>query len=335
MRSACTYAAVIALAWVGCSSDDDTGSVLNAQGGAGGSSTETGMVTSSGGQGGTAGSTGTFGTGGQPPVGPEQFSELWYAVDQQLVHISIDAADPSTITFQSSAMEGGFELGQNAITMLDDGSILGARLSQADDQTYLYHIAAPPRDGSAVTPTQLGVMPDGIMLEGLYTDCDGRVYGMDTGVDDVSADGNRLLRFTGNVAGGDFAFVVVSDLGTADVADIDDMSPGISQNEITDNPGLAIDTGTLYAFDYETGSGSQVATGGSYGMHALGGSLFGDGTSRLYVLSSDAELFEVDPNNFVLSPVLGTGPTPPEGVAGWSGLAGPLTDCESGFTPPQ
>ena len=49
-------------------------------------------------------------------------------------------------------------------------------------------------------------MPDSIMIEGLYTDCEGRLYGMDSGVDDSSAEGNRLLRFTGNVTGGDFAF---------------------------------------------------------------------------------------------------------------------------------
>jgi len=156
---------------------------------------------------------------------------------------------------------------------------------------------------------------------------------MDTGSNDTNPDGNRLLRFTGDATTGDFAFVVVSDLATADVADIDDMSPGITANEITDNPGLAIDSGTIHAFDYETGVGTAVATGGSYGIHALGGALFDDGISRLYVLSVNAELFDIDPDTFALSAVLGTGPTPAAGHAGWSGLAGPLTDCETGFVP--
>jgi hypothetical protein len=178
-------------------------------------------------------------------------------------------------------------------------------------------------------------MPEGIMLEGLYTDCDGRVYGMDTGVDDSSAEGNRLLRFTGDVTAGDFTFVVVSDLATADVADIDDMSPGIDDNQITDNPGLAIDTGNIYAFNYETGSGTQVAQAGTFGIHALGGPLFSDAVSRLYVLNENAELFQIDPIDFSSSGVLGTGPTPAQGPPGWSALAGPLTNCETGFTPPK
>lgn len=60
-----------------------------------------------------------------------------------------------------------------------------------------------------------------------------------------------------------------------------------------------------------------------------------DDRPRLYVLNIDGELFEVDPDDFSASGVLGTGPTPVEGVRGWSGLAGPLSDCETGFTPPR
>ena len=81
------------------------------------------------------------------------------------------------------------------------------------------------------------------------------------------------------------------------VADIDDMGPGITGNEISDNPGLAIDTSNIYAFNYESGTGSQVGNGGTYGIHALGGPLFTDGTARLYVLSIDAELFRFDPGD--------------------------------------
>src|SRR6185436_14694002 len=107
------------------------------------------------------------------------------------------------------------------------------------------------------------------------------------------------LRFTGNVTAGDYTFVQVSDLGTADVADIDDMGPGInSDNKIVDNPGLAIDTGNIYAFDFETGKGNKVGQAGTFGIHALGGSLFGDKKSRLYVMNDDAELFELDPKTY-------------------------------------
>jgi len=263
--------------------------------------------------------------------GVPQFAELWYSADDHLVYIELDVSDGSVVGFTTSTIDGDLELGQNMITMLDDGSLVGGRLSKADNKTYFYHIPNPPRDGSNVAPVMLGVMPDDLMLEGLYTDCDGRLYGMDTGVDDSSSDGNRLLRFTGDFVGGDFTYVVVSDLATASVADIDDMGPAIVDNEIVDNPGLAIDTGQVYSFNFETGSGTAAGSGGTWGIHALGKELFTDNTARLYVFSSTAELFEMDPVNQTLSGVLGTGPATGEGNAGWSGLAGPLTDCDSGF----
>jgi hypothetical protein len=265
-----------------------------------------------------------------PPV--PQFTELWYSVDDLLVRIELDASNGQVVAFTPSTLGDGMEVGQNLITMLDDGSLLIGRLSRGEPQrTHFWHLADPPRDGGAVSPVSLGLMPDDLMLEGLYTDCDGRVYGMDTGADDSSAAGNRLLRFTGDVRTGDFSYVVVSDLATASVADIDDMGPAIVANEIVDNPGLAIDSGTVHAFDFETGSGTAVGTGGTWGIHALGRELFTDGQARLYLLSSTAELYQMDPVTHVLSPGLGTGPTPGEGAAGWSGLAGPLTACDSGF----
>ncbi len=270
------------------------------------------------------------------PPGPDpvtQFAELWYSSDNLLVYIEIDPADGSVVRMEGSEVTG-LERGQNCITMLADNSLLGARLAKEDMQTWFYYIAQPPRDGSPVEPTLLGVMPDGIMLEGLYTDCDGRIYGMDTGDDDGSATGNRLLRFTGDVLAGEFDFVVVSDLSTASVADIDDMGPGIdSDGNVTDNPGFAIDTGNIYDFNYETGSGTHRGNGGTWGVHVLGGPLFDDGVSRLYLLDSSARLYEMDPTTDTLSDVLGTGPAiSTEGDnPGWSGLAGPLTDCETGF----
>lgn len=47
---------------------------------------------------------------------------------------------------------------------------------------------------------------------------------------------------------------------------------------------------------------------GTYGVHALGGPLFDDGDSRLYVLDVDTNLYEADPLSLALSPVLATGP---------------------------
>ncbi len=265
-----------------------------------------------------------------PPV--PIFAELWYSADDALVRIELDVDDGSVVAFTASAINGDLALGQNLITMLDDGSIVGGRLSKADGKTYFYHIPDPPRDGSAVTPVALGIMPDSLKLEGLYTDCDGRLYGMDTGVDDGSAAGNRLLRFTGDFLAGDFSYVVVSDLASATVADIDDMGPAIVANEIVDNPGMAIDSGQVYSFNFETGTGTMVGSGGTWGIHALGKELFSDSKARLYVFSSSAELFEMSPTTYSLSSVLGTGPATTAGAAGWSGLAGPLTDCDSGFT---
>ncbi len=262
----------------------------------------------------------------------KMYPELWYSVDQWLVRVEL-AADGTVKQIVPSTITLALDSGQSAITMLSDGSLLVSRLSKNDEQSHFFHVANPPRDGSSVTPKSLGVMPGKIMIEGLYVDCEARLYAMDTGSDDTNAQGNRLLRFTGNVTAGDFTFVQVSDLATADVADIDDMGPGINpDNKIVDNPGLAIDTGHIYAFNFETGKGNQVAQAGTYGIHALGGSLFGDGRSRLYVMNDNAEIFELSPTTYASSKVLGKGPTPARDVAGWSSLAGPLTDCAaSGF----
>ena len=54
-------------------------------------------------------------------------------------------------------------------------SVTRSTLSKADFLTHLYYIAKPPRDGSDVQYESLGVMPDAIMLEALYTDCQGRL----------------------------------------------------------------------------------------------------------------------------------------------------------------
>ncbi|HVJ92143.1 MAG TPA: hypothetical protein VM580_20225 [Labilithrix sp.] len=277
---------------------------------------------------------GDFDAGGadQTESSVKMYPELWYWVDQLLVRVELDA-DGKIANIQSSTVTTTVDSGQSAITMLKDGSLLMSRLSKTDDQSHFFHVPNPPRDGNPVTPTSLGVMPDKIMIEGLYTDCEGRVYAMDTGTNDTNSQGNRLLRLTGNIAAGDFTFTQVSDLASAATADIDDMGPGInSDNKIVDNPGLAIDTGHIYVFNFETGEGHEVAQAGTYGIHALGGSLFGDQRSRLYVMNNKAEFFELDPKTHAPSASLGKGPKPAQGDPGWSSLAGPLTDCaKSGF----
>lgn len=219
----------------------------------------------------------------------------------------------------------------NAIGMLDDGSLLGARGLQR--QTQLYSVAAPPVVATELEVVVLGDMPDGLFIEALHVDCDGRVYLMDTGVHSSTSEGNRLLRFTGDYLAGDFAYEVITDLGVAVAADIDDMSPGIdAAGEITDNPGFAIDSGEVYDFDYTTGTGVAIGPAGTYGIHALGGALFDDGIAQLYVMTEFAEIFEVDPVTLAPSGVLAMGPMvmgPP--YPGMSGMTGPLTDCVSSF----
>jgi hypothetical protein len=271
------------------------------------------------------------GKGPRAPIYPE----LWYVSGDRLVYVELDEADGLPVQIVASEIDG-LRTGFNSLTMLRDGSLVGARLDLAGGgmTTQLYHVPDPPRDGSPVTPVELGIMPDEIGIEALYTDCNGHLYAMDTGADVGSFTGNRLIRFTGRYLEGDFDFVQVSDLSEADVQDIDDMSPGIDEEgKITDNPGLAVDTNVIFDFNYETGHGTEIGRGGDWGVHALGGQLFRDGQSRVYLLSMSAELYLFDLVDLTPSEVLIQGP-PVDGVqAGYSGLAGPLTDCETGFVP--
>jgi hypothetical protein len=63
----------------------------------------------------------------------------------------------------------------------------------------------------------------------------------------------------------------------------------------------------------------------------LGGSLFDDKVSRVYLLSRDAEVFLFDLTTNTASEPLLVGPDIPGSTNGHSGLTGPLTHCESGF----
>ena len=92
------------------------------------------------------------------------------------------------------------------------------------------------------------------------------------------------------------------------------------------NLGVELDGQVMYV------SADGFHAGLKYGvMFPLGGPLFTDGVSRLYVLSMNAELFAVDSITYAVSGILGSGPAVTTGLPGWTGLAGPLTDCVSGF----
>lgn len=268
---------------------------------------------------------------------------LWYSIDDKLIYIEIDPADGSVVQLQTSIITTDPPLvqGQSGITLvLDDNDeiqLLLTRVNNDSSVTQLHHIANPPTDGSPIQANHLGTIPDSLKVEALYTDCQGLVYLMDTGPDVSSAAGNRLIRFTGDYLAGDLAYEVITDLQNAAVADIDDMGPGIAaMGQISDGQGFAIDSGTVYDFDYNTGTGTSLGQAGTYGLHALGGPLFGDGVARLYVLDIGGNLYGADSVTLALSGVLTTGPAPlPNGIAGWSGLTGPLTECESTLPDPQ
>jgi len=301
-------------------------------------STSTGDASTTGTTGGPTSDGPIFDLGALPdmPVAPPlPLPQLWYSVENFLIYIELSPADGTVAQLVTSTIVNDPTIAGTvnscSFTMLEDGSLLGGR--GIDGQTRLFHIPAPPTTGGDVEVVMLGDMPDGIYVEALYTDCDGRVYLMDTGLDSVSNAGNRLLRFTGDYLAGDLSYEVITDLMVAVSADIDDMGPGIDAGgKVIDNPGFGIDSGAIYNLDYTTGTGSMLGMAGTYGIHTLGGPLFDDGVSRLYVLSVDAEVFEADPVTLTLSPVLATGPALASGgPPGDSGFAGPLTDCQTGF----
>ena len=291
---------------------------------------------------GTTEGTTTEGTTGDPPPPPPPPNPLlddpglWYSVDKALVYIQIDPNDGSVLKLVHNQLVPQVPLfhGQNGITMLEDGSLLGSR--ESAQGTQIYYIPNPPlKENSPAEALYLGMVPSDKgqpppRIEALYTDCDGRVYLMDTGVDVSSATGNRLLRFKGQFLKGDLTYDVITDLEKASVADIDDMSPGLVNGEVNDKVGFAIDSTFLWRIDYTTGTGMNLAqTSGTWGVHLLGGPLFADQKPRLYVLSQNAALFQVNLQNYQSSQALVVGPNLmlQSGYNGWSGLAGPLTDC--------
>ena len=323
------------------SSESDTGTSTDTSSTS--TSTSTDTSTDSGTDTGTDSGTdtGTDTGGSQNPLWNS--AHLWYSIDDKLIHIEINPGDGSVVglSFSTITADPPLVQGQTGITILldeqDEIDLLLTRVNNNSTSTALHHIHAPPTDGSPVDANYLGVIPDNLLVEALYTDCQGLVYLMDTGVNVSSAAGNRLIRFTGDYLGGDLSFEVITDLQNASVADIDDMGPGIdAMGNITDGQGLAIDSGQVYDFNYNTGTGTLLGSAGTYGIHALGGPLFDDLVARLYVLDIGGNLYEADPVDLALSPILVTGPAPlPNGIAGWSGLTGPLTECESTLPDPQ
>jgi hypothetical protein len=252
--------------------------------------------------------------------------ELWYYSSNTLVHVALNE-DGSAATFTGSPLTTA--AGFAGLSMLPDGGLL---MAIAGRPSRLYYVADPPRDGSTGTAEYLGSMGSGpygaIELEGVYVDCLGRIFAMDTGANNSSNVGNRLIRFTGDVLAGDLSFEVVANLAGAVAADVDDMGPGIdAEGNVIDNPGFAIDSGRVYDFDFEDGTGAYAFPAGTWGIHAIDGAEFVDGVSRLYVLNSSGYLYEIDPGSGAILASLGRGP-----VTGTSGLGGTLaTSCDTGF----
>lgn len=298
-----------------------------------GSSSSSGVVVSSS----TGGPSFDLGPGNDLPAEDLPAPQLWYSIEDTLVYVELNPLDGSVVKLVASSINNNPTLagGINScgLTMLPDGSLLGSRGYYVG--TRMFHIPAPPTVESAIDVDILGIIPGELYVEALHTDCEGRVYLMDTGVDNTNNIGNRLLRFKGDFLAGDFAYDVITDLQTAVSVDIDDMAPGIDMTgKIRDNPGFGIDSGMVYALDYTDGTGVLLGAAGTYGIHALGGPLFDDGVSRLYVLDIDAQLFQANPATLALSPVLTTGPALMSGnPPGNTGLAGPLTKCTTGFPP--
>lgn len=311
----------------GTTSDDDTtGSSSGSSG-----STGPGDSTSSTTDDGSSGSS----TGEEEKAHPLWVSpNLWYSTENRLNYIEIDPADGSVVQIVTSTITTEMIDGQTGITMLESGALLLSRESAG--ATEIYYVEDPPTVASEIEVEVLGTVPDSLRIEALYTDCEGLVYLMDTGTDVVDTDGNRLIRFTEDYLAGDLSYEVITDLSVDTAPDIDDLGPGLDEdNELTDGQGFAIDSGTVYDFDYTTGTGTSLGTAGTYGVHVLGGPLFDDGQPRLYIFDVTAQLFEADPATLALSDVLVTGPkSTGSTAAGLSGITGPLTECVTTLPPP-
>jgi PKD repeat protein len=248
---------------------------------------------------------------------------MWYAWQSRLICVKVNS-DGLSADFTESPLiqDNGDPMPYTSflsLTMLEDGSLLFATQEGSSKPfvSRLFHIEVPQSDGSTSYAKFLGIMSDDIGIEGLYTDALNRVYVMDTGSQHSSSSGNRLLRFTGDVTLGDFSYEVVSI--SQSVPDIDGMGPGIDKTTgwVVDTPGFAIDSLDLYKVDYDTGAFSYIAPNvGPYAIHAINGSEFSDGTSRLYTITgypqtggTTSTLYEIDPDTGATIRSLGSGPS--------------------------
>ncbi len=303
--------------------------------------TETESATGPGSTGGSSSSTGggeeSSSSTGEPIDPPDPLwvnPNLWYSTEDRLNYMEIDPADGTVVQLVTSTITTPMINGQTGITMLESGGLVLSRESAGG--TEIYYIQEPPTVASEIEVEVLGTVPDNLRIEALYTDCEGLVYLMDTGTDVVDTNGNRLIRFTEDYLAGDLSYEVITDLSIGNAPDIDDLGPGIDKDgEVTDGQGFAIDSGTVYDFNYTEGNGVSLGTAGTYGVHVLGGPLFDDNTARLYIFDVAARLFEGDPVTLALSDVLATGPASTGGTAaGLSGITGPLTECVTTLPPP-
>lgn len=274
---------------------------------------------------------------GEPVEPPDPLwvnPNLWFSTESRLNYVEIDPADGTVVELVSSTVTTPMIDGQTGITMLESGALILSRESAAG--TEIYYVEDPPTVASEIEVVVLGMVPDSLRIEALYTDCEGLVYLMDTGTDVVNTNGNRLIRFTGDYVAGDLSYEVITDLSIGNAPDIDDLGPGIDKDgEVTDGQGFAIDSGTVYDFNYTEGNGIALGSAGTFGVHVLGGPLFDDDTARLYIFDIDAQLFEADPATLDLSDVLVTGPGTIAGTpGGLSGITGPLTECVTTLPPP-
>lgn len=302
------------------------------------SGTETGSTTGSTGTGSSSSTTGGDSSSTGEPVEPPDplwvNPNLWYSTENRLNYIELDPADGTVVQLVTSTITTPMIDGQTGITMLESGGLVLSRESAAG--TEIYYVEEPPTVAGDIEVEVLGMVPDTLRIEALYTDCEGLVYLMDTGTDVVDTNGNRLIRFTEDYLAGDLSYEVITDLSIGNAPDIDDLGPGIDKDgEVTDGQGFAIDSGTVYDFNYTEGNGVSLGTAGTYGVHVLGGPLFDDAVARLYIFDVTAQLFEGDPATLALSEVLVTGPATIGGTAaGLSGITGPLTECVTTLPPP-
>lgn len=264
-------------------------------------------------------------TGDVVAVGPE----LWFSVENSLVRVPL-TADGRAERFEVHPLVAGIPGGMTSLTVLPDGGLLMARSPLGITATTFYHLPQPPRtdDGTQVSPIVLGEVLGDILVEGVLTTCDGTLYVMDSATD-PDAPGSRVLRLTGDVTQGENGTAVARDLGPT-APDFDDMAPNVVNNELVDNPGLVIDTGTLYQLDIPAGEFASVREGlnGGLGVHTLGRQFFADDRARLYVISRVGDLFAVDPVTYE-SELLLQWPDRSDTFRAFTGLAGSLTPCSS------